>query len=565
MKTTPLFLFALILVMVTAARCSSTPRSPNERGPALAPRLKPIDQIAFKPELFDDYLKRLGMNVYYANLHAHHYMEYQATRTSPNPPDWVGPGKCDGIGNMRADDGRPCRTGPSGQAEFVLPDSYKVNEPINKLDYFTMACDYAHNEGELDILFITPHSKNGGTESVADTTLEGFAERHAMLPEINKRFNGDFYCGLGQEASSISKGNHVNIFGQMLTTNTNETRPFFFPSGAFDRFYPQVQARRAAGEKIVLQFNHPDISGDMYWGPFADGIKKEKLNDYGIDDYAPIACLHPQGSTIDACTSESLPTSADRDILKRTFANIRKAGGDAYRLVEITATAGATTNSDFDFRRVHKRTGNARSETRIDRGLLAYIFFLDMGFKVSPTANQDNHFYNYGSAIASRTGVLAQSLAESDVIDALDNRLTFATEDKNSRLLLAARVDGKDILMGQDVRIQGNSLNLAVAYSDADNEGPVDLRVYYYHEDDPISFNPKDGPWGAVRTIQFVGEIPRLPSTTEQPMDLAGALQNGQVRKLQVPVKKGRSVLFVETTQADHDKMWSAPLFIEAE
>ncbi len=569
MKAKLFFTLVAALSLFAVARCASSQHPlnhpPNGHRAVAMAKLLPKSAEPRPSEPFDAYLKRLGMNVYYANLHAHHYMEYRASKRGPREDDWIGEGKCEGLAGFPHDDGRPCRTGASGESEFVLPRNSRPGSPIDKLDYFTMACDYARDEGGLDILFITPHSKNGGTSGDADTSLERFAERHARLADVNKRYRGDFYCGLGQEASSISKGNHVNVFGHMLTTNARDTRPIFFPSGAFDRFYPQVRARRAAGERLILQFNHPDVAGDMHWGPLASGIKKGKLNDYGIDDFAPVSCLFPAGAGRGACQGEKLPDTLSVDLLRRAFANIREAGGDAYRLVEVTETSGATTNSGFDFRRVHKRARDARAERRVGDGLLAYIFFLDMGFKVGPTANQDNHFYNYGSAIASRTGVLAPSLSESDVLGALDARATFATEDRNSRLLLTARVGGRDILMGRDVVVSGDdSLLLGIGYSDADGEGPADLRVYYYHEDDALSYDRRDGPWAAVRTMRLDDGAPSLPQGPAEPRDLIGALADNQLTSLRVPIKKGRSTLFVEATQADRDKMWSAPLFIEA-
>lgn len=561
-KLSSLSVLALVSALLVA-RCASAPRSEPGRRPSAASARGEANKHT--PSPLDSLLHELGLNVYYANLHAHHYMEYRASARSGLPSDVLTPGKCEGMSTFPHDDGRPCRTGASGENEVVFPDSHKPGQPIRKLDYFTMACDYARSEGGLDILFVTPHSKSGVGDGDTDTMPAGFAERHALLAEINRKYGGDFYCGLGQEASSISKGNHVNIFGHFLTTNADSSSPLFFPAGAFDRFYPQVQARVASGERLILQFNHPDIGDDMYWGPLSAGLKKNKLNDYGIDDFPPIACLHSSPLNRNACAGEPAPEALDRDLLKRTFANIREAGGDAYRLVEVTETSGATTNSGFDFRRIHKRTNDGRGDTRIDDGLFAYIFFLDMGFKIAPTANQDNHFYNYGSAIASRTGVLAPSLAESDVINALDRRLTFATEDRNSRLLLAARVAGKAVAMGQDIHLKDDSLELNIGYSDSDNEGPADLRVYYYHEADDISYDRKQNPWGAIRTIQFEGKTPRLPTSGGRPMDLPGALLNGEVYSLRIPIRKGRSHIFVEATQGDRDKMWSAPLFIRAD
>ncbi|BCN32265.1 CehA/McbA family metallohydrolase [Anaeromicropila herbilytica] len=60
-----------------------------------------------------------------------------------------------------------------------------------------------------------------------------------------------------------------------------------------------------------------------------------------------------------------------------------------------------------------------------------YTRALDKGWHVSPTNNQDNHKGYWGDANTARTVVLADSLTESNIYDALRNMRTYATEDND--------------------------------------------------------------------------------------------------------------------------------------
>jgi hypothetical protein len=537
---TPKLLIVLVSLFLVHCATVSTPQSENSSDTKRLP--------SSQETVFDRYLQTLGLQVYYANLHSHHFMGMNSKDNFT-----LAPGPCSTNGQFPEDDGRPCRADASGEAQVVLPPSY-LDGKFDAIDYFQMVCDYAQAKGGLDILLVTPHTKNGGADGETDTTLEGLQKRHQLLAKINEKYKGAFYCGLGQEASSISSGNHVGVMGHMRVGNSDKTAPFFFPSGHFDKFYPAVKERRSQGEQILLQMNHPDVTGDLY--PYMGSGKKSKkngkgkMNDYGIDDFGALA-LDDQGHATNAS-------------LKEHFATMIAAGADAYRSIEVTQTDGATTNATESFRAVHDHQPD--SHPGVGSGTLAYIFYLNMGFKVAASSDQDNHFMNHGSAIASRTGMLLPALTEDNIYNAVDQRHIFATEDRNAKILMTAHVGKNSFLMGQEVSTSEDSIKIAIGYSDADEPGPVDVRIYEYNESDELNFDVAKDPWGPVRTVRFTDNGLQLPNGNTEPQDLKAGLKNGEVKRFVVPLnpKKGRTILFAELTQADGDKIWSAPFFINA-
>jgi hypothetical protein len=557
------------ILTFSAISCTSVPKQADYDAESFAREPSSTSRTPF-----ERFSAVVGYKNYYANLHAHHYMEHKGGEELQKS------GPCPHTKAFPQDDGRPCRADGSGQAQIVTPPS------DDRLDYFKLYCDYAKEKGGIDILMVTPHSKSG-KDTDTDTRIEGYVARHKALASINEKYKGEFLCGLGQESSSISSGNHVNIFGHMPIANAKETKPFYWKAGEFNQFYSEVKARRDRGERVILQFNHPDVLSDLYYGPLsldeatADPKQmksfkkkmKEALNDYGLDDYQPVMCAVPKNASRETCSQDQAnrPDRVTPEMIKQTFQTILANGGDAYSLVEVTETTardgekkmgGATDNAGENFYSVHARNPNARS-THLSDGLLAYIFFLKMGFKISPTANQDNHFMNPGSALKSRTGVLAKSLNEDDVFDALKNRRTYATEDQNAKIVVTARAKNGNVMMGQDVEVTADTLTLYLGYNDLDEQDPVDVRIYSYHESDELAFE-RNRPLGAVRTIQFKPEGATLPEGEVEPIDLKDGVQNGRVKGLRIPVKKGRTVVFVELTQKDQDKIWSAPFFINA-
>lgn len=71
----------------------------------------------------------------------------------------------------------------------------------------------------------------------------------------------------------------------------------------------------------------------------------------------------------------------------------------------------------------------------------AFKKFLSLGFKLAPTADQDNHTRNWGNATQARTAIIASSLNRQALLDAMRQRHVYATEDRNLRIII--RVNGR--------------------------------------------------------------------------------------------------------------------------
>ncbi len=535
--------YILILLVLFLISCSTVKKSSNRDIALAKSRSKNSKQ-------FEQTLKNLGLNVYFANLHAHHFIEYRyGGQINPT----LGPGTCEKVSSFPQDDARPCRASVSGAPEFIPSHT-------NSLDYFADACDYAKSNGGLDILYITPHTKNGGEledsqPRDADTSPDEIKKRHALLASINQKYNGKFLCGIGQEASSISKGNHINILGHM-PVHASGVVPYLFEPGAFDKFYPEISQRSNHGETVVLQFNHPDAAKDTYWGDLSqyNGTAKnlkDRMNDYGVDDFAPVGCmikkkLFDLGKIAPAPAGCELVQDSvvDESSLRKTFNEIRAAANDRFRLIELISPGGATTNASENFRSVHGRT--LKTKDHLPDGFYDYIYYLTMGFKLSPTANQDNHFYNYGSATASRTGVLSASLDESDVMTALERRKTFASEDRNAKMVLFTEDNTGKHVMGDEFHTPVSSINLQLAYFDPDTtDQSADVNVYLYSDSTKINLRT-----GFKNIKNIVAS--KMP------------VSSGEVINIPINLDSGNQFIFVEITQNnDFDKIYSAPIWIE--
>ncbi len=80
---------------------------------------------------------------------------------------------------------------------------------------------------------------------------------------------------------------------------------------------------------------------------------------------------------------------------------------------------------------------------------------LEKGFRVSPTADQDNHNANWGASAESRTGVLATAKTKSAFLTALAARRAYASQDHNTEVEFTAegRPMGAAFTVPQGVRI----------------------------------------------------------------------------------------------------------------
>ena len=154
-----------------------------------------------------------------------------------------------------------------------------------------------------------------------------------------------------------------------------------------------------------------------------------------------------------------------------------------------------------------------------------YIRSLDYGWKLGATNNADTHSPYWGANTEHRTGAWLSALTKTDLLDALEARRTFATEDKNYEL----KFKGNGAWQGSEIPNTG-SIVFEVGGFDPEAEGNVQVQL-----------------------ISFGGEVITQTTTTStfvwQPI---------------VPVAPGVHYFYVKVTQADGDRIVSSPIWTQS-
>ena len=171
-------------------------------------------------------------------------------------------------------------------------------------------------------------------------------------------------------------------------------------------------------------------------------------------------------------------------------------------------------------------TNTTETETGRSSFVGAWNTLLERGYKVAPATNQDNHCANWGLSFRNRTGVLLSNsvaLNQTNFVDALKARRTFASEDKNAQLVLTA--NGQ--VMGQTISNSG-SLTLTANY--ASTVG------------------------GTASRVQFFEGVPGRNGTVTQLFEGAGSTT--------ITPATGAHFYYSVVTEADGDRLWSAPIWV---
>ena len=152
-----------------------------------------------------------------------------------------------------------------------------------------------------------------------------------------------------------------------------------------------------------------------------------------------------------------------------------------------------------------------------------YIMALNNGWHVSATNNQDNHNADWGNSNDCRTGIWAESLIVSDILNAMYLRRTFSTMDKNASVWL----DVNGINMGS---IINSTLDYNIHFCLNDNDGEN---------------------W---EKIDIVGEGGAVINTTNN--------HSAQFDTTFLLTELNSKYIFIRGKQNDGDYIWSAPIFI---
>lgn len=337
---------------------------------------------------------------------------------------------------------------------------------------------YARDVARLDFLAVTEHNHLLGGSNVPPERRKALYDGpgDAALVPVAKRMteDGRFVALYGQEFSTMSKGNHVNVFDVPKVIDV--------ASGDFAGLLRWMAANPdSGGRPAVLQLNHPMLGrpGKSDIGP----------KEFGRDDFGDDAGW------------------------------IRAMGGAA-SLVEIL-------NGEPP-----KNAPSTRAPQIMEP---FYLRFLQLGFRVAPTGNQDNHHGQWGTVTEARTAILAPALTTKDLLDAMRARHVYATEDRNLRIL--ARVNGR--LCGDALTMAAKELAIEVTIEDAD-ESDAEYLVEV-----------------------FRGEVGGPTARIVQTAKFRGDTATGSVPG--VSLDRVGQYVFLRVTQsgAPPDRAWTAPVWLD--
>jgi trimeric autotransporter adhesin len=346
------------------------------------------------------------------------------------------------------------------------------------------AYKHARDVAHVDFLAITEHNHVLAEQGAPDDRRDGIliAKDHSLYSGAaatslisaarvaNK--DGTFVALYGQEFSSISSGNHINVFEipDVITV----------PNGAFDQLVTLLDTVRDSRTKQpIVQLNHPGLN------------TKNPAKDYGEDDFASDA------EWID-------------------------------KMGKFTRTI-AILNGPHDTKTLGNRPPSSLEHQ--------YLHYLSLGFQVAPTADQDNHYQTWGDATVARTAVIAPALTKANILDAIDQRHVYATEDKNLRLIF--KIDGH--LMGDRISPPAVGTPLDIKYSIKDDDEP-----------------------DAGYSIEvFSGVVGQDEAAVIDKLEVEGDTPTGQIDS--VKYDGGNEYIFFKITQINEDGVkdhaWTAPVW----
>lgn len=300
-----------------------------------------------------------------------------------------------------------------------------------------------------------------------------------------------FIALYGQEFSTISSSNHLNVFGLGDVINTE--------NGNISALLSQLANLPT---KPIMQLNHPGVATDLFYkGEQASTIKK-MYNDYGIDagDLGPhfkdmVAALDPYTHLIEVLSGPAMKKKA-------------------------------VTNYNYK---------NHEND---------YYFYLKQGFHISPSVGQDNHYKTWGKTTDARVGIVALALSENNIYEAFRMNRTFATEDKNLRVILYVN----DQLMGSSIQAAEESelkIQVFIADQDEDEENAeYEIRLYAGDIEPELSTQAAD--WkasdGLIETFTVTG--------------------NGIFQIPGIFSGKKPEFIYVRVEQDGSDLAWTAPVWL---
>lgn len=358
------------------------------------------------------------------------------------------------------------------------PEAYARARNVAGCDFFAIT---EHNHD----IQISPKDGQPKSQIIARTPANYFSGANSLAKAADAAtIPGQFVAIYGQEVSTNSHGNHVNVFDVPNVVDVADV-----PIGEFDQLVTWLKKPEnldSSGRTAVLQFNHPDSSQR----PSPNNPEQEAV-EYGMDDFGSRQDWFTNISAL-ACTIEILngPALEDIDMIKPP----------------------SIYESD-------------------------YKYYLAQGFRLAPSADQDNHHKTWGTMSTARTCVITDDLTRPKILQALRDRHVYASSDKNLRVI---------------ARVNNHLCGDVLPAPTADME--LDIRIDIHDDDEPNVPYSID----IFRGVAGSGVIATK-------VDSVSATGNGVVQIEDIHVSQPKEYVFFRLVQQDSedrkDKAWTAPVW----
>lgn len=290
--------------------------------------------------------------------------------------------------------------------------------------------DYARTHG-LDFLAITDHhmaTDAPGRNSLTAAQYQNDLFKVAM--DYNAANPGQFVAIPGIEWGHMATGNHINILG------AQSLPPDDILNVEYDKLHNWVRQNAE-----FAQFNHPNS-----WP--SDSKRNKLVGNYGEarypDQAAFVAAADPGIATISIIS---------------TVAGGHISGQNKH--------AENKTHRRMDWERYYRQ-------------------YLNMGFHISPAANQDTHWKNFGSVTAARTAAWSDNVSYSALMQAFKANRVYATEDDEMAVSFQVRYKGRLYWMGETVPLETEEAEVELVIKvwqgqgsdgDSTDEGPYSIDI----------------------------------------------------------------------------------------
>lgn len=185
-------------------------------------------------------------------------------------------------------------------------------------------------------------------------------------------------------------------------------------------------------------------------------------------------------------------------------------------IVGLAMRNGPANSTDTTYSNPSASTYNARFQD-----------LLKKGYHVAPGIDHDNHFITFGRMSKERTVVLAQSLSRANIMDAYRRMRFYASDDWN------AKVDFKINLQVMGSIFSGTANpSISVSVTDPDAEAISSIKIWY-------------GVPGSGVTASSL-----MTTSNASTLSYTHSMASGTTY-----------YYYAEITQADGDKMWTAPIW----